>query len=290
MIPPPPCRTTMGPKKVVRKDSAAVKVTADLPGRTCEFCHRGRATLEEDLLESGGFFRLEGRYFHYFCVLFSSRCRIAQEGRDDEGLFGFFLRDILKELQAAERVLCKYCRRRHASATCDKCKTSFHFSCGVAAGCAFVFSGFYKSYCPAHRPAQAPSLLRAASEDRTCVAGCLEEVGTGERSVVCPHCFNVSHLDCLQRMAQSSGREHYRCPTCNDKEEFTKQSVKVGIYVPEKDADWEAPDLESFYNFNRMGETSDNSCFSSLFDLTFLLHPRPPPPAVQREEVPVPQG
>ncbi len=36
---------------------------------------------------------------------------------------------------------------------------------------------------------------------------------------------------------------------------FYFASSQVGVYVPEKDADWEDPDQESFYDYRRMGKT-----------------------------------
>jgi len=33
-------------------------------------------------------------------------------------------------------------------------------------------------------------------------------------------------------MALNSGEVHYRCPTCNEREEFLETSKNLGIYVP----------------------------------------------------------
>ncbi len=39
----------------------------------------------------------------------------------------------------------------------------------------------------------------------------------------------------------------YRCPTCNNKEEFIARSLQQGLYIPHKDPEWEAD--EDFYNY-----------------------------------------
>ena len=46
------------------------------------------------------------------------------------------------------------------------------------------------------------------------------------------------HKECIQKLATSSGY-FFKCPMCNNKEEFDKEMKKFGIYVPEQDAAWE---------------------------------------------------
>ena len=55
-------------------------------------------------------------------------------------------------------------------------------------------------------------------------------------------------------MALSYGKAHLKCPYCNDKKKFCDEALNQGIYIPEKDASWENPDEESFYNFQAMGQ------------------------------------
>ncbi len=47
------------------------------------------------------------------------------------------------------------------------------------------------------------------------------------RSLVCPKCFRISHFSCLQKMAMSAGRGHFRCPACANNQEFVGETVKV---------------------------------------------------------------
>ena len=53
-------------------------------------------------------------------------------------------------------------------------------------------------------------------------------------------------------MALSNGRHHFKCPWCRNQEEFTKESENIGIYIQEKDANWELEENEGFYNFVEM--------------------------------------
>ena len=43
-------------------------------------------------------------------------------------------------------------------------------------------------------------------------------------------------------MALVAGSHHFKCPLCNNKDEFAKEMEEFGIYVPDQDAEWEAGD------------------------------------------------
>ena len=53
---------------------------------------------------------------------------------------------------------------------------------------------------------------------------------------------DFSHRPCVERMALVAGSHHFKCPLCNNKEEFAKEMEEFGIYVPDQDAEWEAGD------------------------------------------------
>ena len=53
--------------------------------------------------------------------------------------------------------------------------------------------------------------------------------------------FYRFHKTCVQRFADTSGY-FFKCPLCNNKDDFIEEMKRFGIYVPEKDADWEKPD------------------------------------------------
>ena len=84
--------------------------------------------------------------------------------------------------------------------------------------------------------------------------GCHELVQKGEKSFISPCCGRIYHTACVQAMANSYGSSHFKCPMCNDKERFAKEAATFGIYIPTKDADWEHPDQENFYEYQQMGE------------------------------------
>ena len=46
----------------------------------------------------------------------------------------------------------------------------------------------------------------------------------------------------MERMALVAGSHHFKCPLCNNKDEFAKEMEEFGIYVPDQDAEWEAGD------------------------------------------------
>ena len=46
------------------------------------------------------------------------------------------------------------------------------------------------------------------------------------------------HLPCIQKLAINSGY-FFKCPMCNNKDEFEAEMKKFGIYVPAQDAAWE---------------------------------------------------
>ncbi len=181
---------TTSPKKVSKRKEnvVAVEVKEEVEdggggGPTCEFCGLGRSTMQEDLVRSGGFFRMGRRHFHYFCVLFSRKGDLEQLGGDNEGLFGFQLSDIKRELRLGQKDDCRFCAGPRATIRCAVCRSGFHFPCGAANGCAFVFAGRFDSFCRRHRPAQDKAVARQCSEDRTCIAGCMEDVSRAERWV-----------------------------------------------------------------------------------------------------------
>ncbi len=188
-----PPKVNNGPKKGRNRntDPVAVEIKGDQDNENvCVFCGKGRTTFARDLVKSGGFYMLGDLYLHYFCVLFTAGDRIKQKGTDEQGLFGFSYQDIVKELkrlddQDEEGDSCQYCSGGRANAECSakNCQSKFHFPCGVVNDCAFLFCGEFNAYCRDHRPEQKKSVVSKASEDRTCVAGCMDEVDKRQRRV-----------------------------------------------------------------------------------------------------------
>ncbi|KFO29267.1 G2/M phase-specific E3 ubiquitin-protein ligase, partial [Fukomys damarensis] len=78
---------------------------------------------------------------HYYCLLMSSG--IWQRGKEEEGVYGFLIEDIRKEVNRASKLKCSVCRKNGASIGCvaPRCKRSYHFPCGLQRECIFQFTG-----------------------------------------------------------------------------------------------------------------------------------------------------
>ncbi|XP_039393989.1 G2/M phase-specific E3 ubiquitin-protein ligase isoform X1 [Mauremys reevesii] len=177
---------------------------------------------------------------HYYCLLMSSG--IWQRGEEDEGVYGFLIKDIRKEVNRAAKLKCNICKKKGASIGCvaPKCKRSYHFPCGVQRECIFQFMEQFGSYCWEHRPVQKlPSDESRGSSQCTI---CLEFVEHFPMYNILksPCCKNAwFHRDCLQYQALSAGVFFFRCTVCNNKDKFQKEMLRMGIHIPEKDASWE---------------------------------------------------
>eukprot|EP00092_Neocalanus_flemingeri_P021414 GFUD01023217.1.p1 GENE.GFUD01023217.1~~GFUD01023217.1.p1 ORF type:complete len:1228 (+),score=363.43 GFUD01023217.1:109-3792(+) len=238
------------------KDTLVKAVFCPSSTKKCGFCKLCRPP-ELTLLGTNGLYSmvdpLQGtHYIHYFCMLFSSEG--AQEGGDDDGLLGFLLPSVRSELTRSKNRICRYCKKTGASINCHAkgCRTSFHFPCGSKAGCLYQFMGSYTSYCPQHRASQVAS-LPTISPDQDCVV-CYEPVSltrqvAAQVRLACPGCGRNFHCACLQRMALASGSLCFKCPHCNNSEQFLAGMRLAGVYVPDKDADWEGEENSAFYNY-----------------------------------------
>ncbi|CAM4570278.1 unnamed protein product [Lepidochelys olivacea] len=177
---------------------------------------------------------------HYYCLLMSSG--IWQRGEEDEGVYGFLIKDIRKEVNRAAKLKCNICKKKGASIGCvaPKCKRSYHFPCGVQRECIFQFMEHFGSYCWEHRPVQKlPSDESRGSSQCTI---CLEFVEHFPMYNILksPCCKNAwFHRDCLQYQALSAGVFFFRCTVCNNKDKFQNEMLRMGIHIPEKDASWE---------------------------------------------------
>ncbi|XP_026293600.1 pineapple eye protein isoform X1 [Frankliniella occidentalis] len=223
----------------------------------CIMCH----SKLYDPVKYGDVYQIDGLVVHYFCLLFSSS--LIQRGEsDDEGLLGFFPKDIRSEARRGGRLRCSYCRKNGATIGCNvkSCKKAFHLPCGLKHGSMHQFFGEFRSFCPAHRPSQSvdPKILNQAAEE--------------EDGLVCPICYETVpnkvssdtlwapcckkrwfHRSCVERQAQAQGY-FFKCPMCNNKDEFNKEMKEFGVYIPEMDAAWERePDAfrELLHRYNK---------------------------------------
>uniref|UniRef100_A0A674GSC3 G2/M-phase specific E3 ubiquitin protein ligase n=1 Tax=Taeniopygia guttata TaxID=59729 RepID=A0A674GSC3_TAEGU len=177
---------------------------------------------------------------HYYCLLMSSG--IWQRGEEDEGVNGFLITDIRKEVKRAAKLKCNICKKKGASIGCvtPKCKRSYHFPCGLQRQCIFQFMEDFRSYCWEHRPVQEfmDKEHRGASQCTICLD--LVEHLPVFAVLKSPCCKNAwFHRECLQYQALSAGIFFFRCTVCNNKDKFQKEMLRMGIHIPEKDASWE---------------------------------------------------
>ncbi|XP_070776943.1 G2/M phase-specific E3 ubiquitin-protein ligase [Enoplosus armatus] len=178
---------------------------------------------------------------HYFCLLTS--CGVYQRGEEDEGVFGFLVDDIKREIRRSARLTCCCCKKKGACVGCNvrSCRRTVHFPCGRKQKFISQFTELFPSYCPDHSPTQSLCVGSDLSLPQSCSV-CLDSIEPVLCYSVlkCPSCHaSWFHRDCVQRQAHSAGLFFFRCTLCNNKESFQEEMLRMGIYIPERDASWE---------------------------------------------------
>ncbi|XP_026194631.1 G2/M phase-specific E3 ubiquitin-protein ligase isoform X2 [Anabas testudineus] len=178
---------------------------------------------------------------HYLCLLTSSG--VYQRGEEHEGVFGFLADDIKQENRRSARLTCSVCKKKGACVGCNvrSCRKMVHFPCGRKQKFIFQFTGLFPSYCPDHSPIQTLCVSSDLSLPQSCSV-CLDSIEPilSYSVLKCPSCHaSWFHRDCVQRQAHSAGLFFFRCTLCNNKEHFQEEMLRMGIYIPERDASWE---------------------------------------------------
>uniref|UniRef100_A0A8C6FYH7 G2/M-phase specific E3 ubiquitin protein ligase n=1 Tax=Moschus moschiferus TaxID=68415 RepID=A0A8C6FYH7_MOSMO len=222
--------------------SAPRKMNENKPGgsqnSTCVFCRKN-----DDCPIKYGEKKTNEKWnltVHYYCLLMSSG--IWQRGKEEEGVYGFLIEDIRKEVTRASKLKCSVCKKTGASIGCvaPRCKRSYHFPCGLQRECIFQFTGNFASFCWKHRPVQI--ITSNNCRDSLLCTICLEFIEPIPTYSVLrsPCCKNAwFHRDCLQVQAINAGVFFFRCTVCNNSDIFQKEMLRMGIHIPEKDASWE---------------------------------------------------
>ncbi|XP_078050635.1 uncharacterized protein LOC144477074 isoform X2 [Augochlora pura] len=207
----------------------------------CCFC----GLPDDNELEYGKFYEHGNVVTHYYCLLLSSN--MEQKGRDDDGILGFLLSDIQREIRRGKRLLCTYCKKNGATLGCcnPKCKRIFHYPCGLKAGSLNQFFGEFRSYCLNHRPTQKIDLKVKDELEQTADIKCYicyDNVNPTDtiNTIWAPCCKKNTwfHRKCVQQLAMSAGY-FFKCPLCNNKRKFQKEMLEYGIFIPRQDASWE---------------------------------------------------
>ncbi|XP_053700466.1 G2/M phase-specific E3 ubiquitin-protein ligase isoform X1 [Synchiropus splendidus] len=178
---------------------------------------------------------------HYFCLLTSSG--VYQRGKEHEGIVGFMVDDIKMEVRRSSRLKCVVCKKTGASVGCNirSCRKMVHFPCGRSHRFLSQFTGLFPSFCPDHSPTQTMSVTSELSLPQTCSV-CLDSLDPvlSYSVLKCPSCHGSwFHRDCVQHQALSAGLFFFKCTLCNNKKEYQEEMLRMGIYIPERDASWE---------------------------------------------------
>ncbi|XP_027891548.1 G2/M phase-specific E3 ubiquitin-protein ligase isoform X1 [Xiphophorus couchianus] len=178
---------------------------------------------------------------HYFCLLTSSG--VYQRGEENEGVFGFLVDDIKQEVRRAARMTCYGCKKKGACIGCNvsSCRRVVHFPCGRKLMFITQYNKIFPSYCQDHSPTQSLCVDSDFSLPQSCSI-CLDSIEPvlSYSVLKCPSCHaSWFHRDCVQHQAHSAGLFFFRCTLCNNKENFQQEMVRMGIYIPERDASWE---------------------------------------------------
>ncbi|KAL5275082.1 G2E3 family protein [Megaselia abdita] len=216
-----------------------------------------------DVLKYGQFLTdpKENISVHYFCLLLSSN--LIQQGNDNEGFYGFLAKDIRKEKNRIKRQQCKYCKNLNANIACCKktCKTFYHLKCGYTNNVLFQFKGTYMSFCQKHYNIEE----KARPKKNEICHICQEDLGTFNfvKTIKAPCCKNGwYHKWCLSKYALNAGY-FFKCPLCQNEKEFRNEIPFRGVFIPDKDAEWEMEPHAFQELLERPDTCSSHNCLCS---------------------------
>ncbi|XP_052046044.1 PHD finger protein 7 isoform X3 [Apodemus sylvaticus] len=161
-----------------------------------------------------------------------------QEPGDPEKLGEFLQKDNLCVHYFC--LICFVCKKKGAAIRCqnDQCVQNFHLPCGQERGCLSQFFGEYKSYCGKHRPTQ--NIHQGSLGEESCVLCCEDLSRTSVENIRSPCCSQaIYHRKCIQKYAHTSAKHFFKCPQCNNRDEFPQEMLRMGIHIPDRDAAWE---------------------------------------------------
>ena len=173
-----------------------------------------------------------------YCLYFAPN--LIQRGEMSEGIDGFLLPDIRKELRRASQLSCCHCGQKFGSVGCGvaACSSTFHLPCGQENGAYTDFHnprGSFPVYCKKHRPRG--TKLPSFKGTKMCTI-CQEDTKfSSDRTnllfVSC--CGTYFHRSCLSQMAYQMGQWNLKCPNCQNDSVLVTICQKNGIHVPCRD-------------------------------------------------------
>uniref|UniRef100_A0ABI8A7R1 PHD finger protein 7 n=1 Tax=Felis catus TaxID=9685 RepID=A0ABI8A7R1_FELCA len=161
-------------------------------------------------------------------------CRLClREPGDPEKLGEFLQKDNLSVHYFC--LICFVCKKKGAAINCqkDQCVRNFHLPCGQERGCLSQFFGEYKSFCGKHRPTQ--DIQQGKAGEESCVLCCEDLSQASVENIQSPCCSQtVYHRKCIQKYAHTSAKHFFKCPQCNNREEFPQEMLRMGIHIPDR--------------------------------------------------------
>lgn len=170
-------------------------------------------------------------------------------GEPHEGIDGFLLKDIRKELKRGRQLKCSYCPKKGAVVGCEvrQCKANYHLPCGILHGAFNQFhngDGSYPSICINHRQPppklhfQGTQLCTICQENMECPPEVAPKKGKASTPRMVSEfvhyncCKAYFHRDCICQWAYHEGDLQLKCPNCKNDKEFREDTKKYGIPVP----------------------------------------------------------
>lgn len=137
----------------------------------------------------------------------------------------------------------------------ESCPRAYHFGCALHNNVSFKFTSKFPTFCSRHteKPKKKPKI-----EGKCGI--CLESVKKAEQLILIPCCNNWFHHKCLQKFAFTSG-SCFKCPLCNDKDKCCEKLPELGVFLPEKDCDWELSGIIFQENLENEHRACDADCW-----------------------------
>ncbi|XP_074604727.1 uncharacterized protein LOC141858020 [Brevipalpus obovatus] len=240
--------------------------------KDCQLCCSSRY----DELYLGPKFQLDDLVAHYFCLLFA--CNLTEKDQEGVKIHGFLKEDIIEEIKRAKRLRCVFCKRMGAASGCCErsCRVTFHYPCGLDNEILSKFKDSYDMHCSKHRPCQTSleRLLQSGGDEDVKCTICSRRVDVDPSSLkflIAPCCQTLIHRHCLQRLASSKLESTFCCPRCQNKEDFCREMLDFGIYVPEELSLLDVTDESSNSSFSQ-GSDSETSSINNSFEQEAANH------------------
>ncbi|KAH9404603.1 Zinc ion binding [Tyrophagus putrescentiae] len=217
----------------VKKPKASPKkAVSKVPSGICNFCK----SIDGKEYELGELRTCEDITAHMYCLYFSPG--LTQNGLFDEGINGFLLPDIRKELRRASQLRCSYCDQRSAaigcgiaSLKCPNCLNSGNFITSVKENGICVPPRDYLVDSEAVNTASENVVWECCAEECSCENGRSHNGDNEWELFACDQCgSNAVHMACA---SLSEGSE-WSCEVCRNPNDSLDPLRTPPLYLTEK--------------------------------------------------------